>query len=155
MNPCPICHYVSAATHSPAYCTLMLTVAVLLASFGSGVSARVAAFAVIIVPDEAVTLLRTNNPARRWSLSMASPAYSTAVLTVAVLLAMFGSGVSAMVAALSVMTEPEDAVTLTVSRTVHVVFGAMLLFSWQTNCPVPWYGGCVQVPSPGVPEMRM
>jgi hypothetical protein len=48
------------------------------------------------------------------------------------LLARFGSGVSAMVAALSVITVPAGAVTFTVRRTVHVVFGAMLLFSWQT-----------------------
>ncbi len=37
-----------------------------------------------------------------------------------------------MVAALSVITVPAGAVTFTVRRTVHVVFGAMLLFSWQT-----------------------
>jgi hypothetical protein len=61
----------------------------------------------------------------------------TVTLTVVVLLAMFGSGVSAMVAAFSVITVPEGAVTFTVKRTVHVVFGAMLLFSWQTICPVP------------------
>ena len=35
------------------------------------------------------------------------------------------------------LTVPEGAVTFTVKRTVHVVFGAMLLFSWQTICPVP------------------
>jgi hypothetical protein len=81
--------------------------------------------------------------------------YCTLMLTVAVLLAMFGSNVSAIVAALSVITVPDGAVTLTVRRTVHVVFGAMLLFSWQMICPVPRYGGCVHVPSPGVPEMRM
>jgi hypothetical protein len=59
------------------------------------------------------------------------------VLTVAMLLAIFGSGVSAIVAALSVITVPEGAVTFTVSRTVHVAFGAMALFSWQTISPVP------------------
>ena len=76
------------------------------------------------------------------------------MLTVAMLLARFGSGVSAMVAAFSVITVPAGAVTLTVRRTVHVVLGAMPLFSWQTICPVPSYGGVVHVPSPGVPEMR-
>ena len=81
--------------------------------------------------------------------------HCTLMLTVAVLLAMFGSGVSAKVAALSLITVPAGAVTFTVNRTVHVVFGAMLLFSWQTICPVPWYGGVVHMPSPGVPEMRM
>ena len=68
---------------------------------------------------------------------------------------MFGSGVSAIVAAFSVITIPGAAVTNTVSRTVYVVLGAMLLFSWQTTAPVPWYGGRVHVPNPGVPEMRM
>ena len=68
--------------------------------------------------------------------------HCTLMLTVAVLLARLGSGVSAMVAAFSVITVPAGAVTFTVSRTVHVVFGAMLPFSWQTICPVPWYGGC-------------
>ena len=37
--------------------------------------------------------------------------------------------------AFSVITSPDGAVTFTVSRTVHVVFGAMLLFSWQTISP--------------------
>src|SRR5215475_5407373 len=64
--------------------------------------------------------------------------HCTLRLTVAVLSAMFGSGVCAMVAAFAVIVEPGDPVTFTVSRTVHVVFGAMLLFSWQTICPVPW-----------------
>jgi hypothetical protein len=59
------------------------------------------------------------------------------MLTVAVLLAMFGSSESAMVAAFAVIVAAGDAVTFTVNRTVHVVFGAMLLFSWQTICPVP------------------
>ena len=59
----------------------------------------------------------------------------TVVLTVAVLLARLGSGVSDSVAAFSVITVPAGAVTFTVSRTVHVVFGAMLLFSWQTIVP--------------------
>jgi hypothetical protein len=58
-------------------------------------------------------------------------------LTVAVLLARLGSGVSSVVVALSVITVPEGAVTLTVRRTVHVVFDAMALFSWQTISPVP------------------
>jgi hypothetical protein len=40
-------------------------------------------------------------------------------------------------AAFSVITVPEGAVTFTVSRTVHVVFGAMLALSWHTICPVP------------------
>jgi hypothetical protein len=53
------------------------------------------------------------------------------------LFARFGSNVSAMVAAFTVITEPAAAVTFTVSRTVHVVFGAMLSFSWQSICPVP------------------
>src|ERR1700758_474150 len=66
--------------------------------------------------------------------------HCTVVLTVAVLLARLGSGVSAMVAAFSVITVPEGAVTFTVSRTVQVVLGAMLAFSWQTICPVPRYG---------------
>ena len=48
-----------------------------------------------------------------------------------------GSGVFAMVAAFSVITVPAGAVTFTVNRTVHVVFGAMTLFSWQTIGPVP------------------
>ena len=77
------------------------------------------------------------------------------MLTVAVLLARLGSNVVSLVAAFSVITVPADAVTFTVNRTVHVVFGAMAAFSWQTICPVPWYGGVVHVPSPGVPEMRM
>jgi hypothetical protein len=64
-------------------------------------------------------------------------AHCTVILTVAILLAMLGSAVSAMVAALSVITVPAGAVTFTVKRTVHVVFGAMALFSWQTICPVP------------------
>jgi len=55
----------------------------------------------------------------------------------AVLLAGLGSGLSAVTAAFSVITVPDGAVTFTVRRTVHVVFGAMLLFSWQTICPVP------------------
>jgi hypothetical protein len=42
-----------------------------------------------------------------------------------------------MVAAFSVITAPAGAVTLTVNRTVHVVFAAMAAFSWQTICPVP------------------
>ena len=79
----------------------------------------------------------------------------TLILTVAVLLARLGSGVSAVVAAFSVITVPAGAVTFTTTLTVHVVFGAMALFSWQTICPVPSYGGVVHVPSPGVPEMRM
>ena len=63
--------------------------------------------------------------------------YCTVRLAVAVLLAKFGSSVSAMAAAFSVITVPEGAVTFTVKRTVHVVFGAILLFSWQTTWPVP------------------
>jgi hypothetical protein len=59
--------------------------------------------------------------------------HCTVVLTVAVLLARLGSIESAMVAPLSVITVPAGAVTFIVNRTVHVVFGAMLLFSWQTN----------------------
>ena len=55
--------------------------------------------------------------------------HCTLMLTVAVLLARFGSGVSAMVAAFAVIAVPAGAVTLTVRRTVHVVFGAMLPFS--------------------------
>ena len=58
--------------------------------------------------------------------------HCTVVLTMAALFAVFGSGVSAVAAAFSVITLPDGAVTFTVSRTVHVVFGAMLLFSWQT-----------------------
>ena len=54
---------------------------------------------------------------------------TTVRLTVAVLLARLGSGVSARVAAFSVITVPDGAVTFTVSRTVQVVFGAMLEFS--------------------------
>jgi hypothetical protein len=64
-------------------------------------------------------------------------AHCTLMLTVAVLLAGLGSSVSAKVAAFSVMTVPDGAVTFTVSCTVHVVFGAMLAFSWQMICPVP------------------
>lgn len=63
------------------------------------------------------------------SVAGMSQAHCTGMLTVAVLLARFESGVSAMVAAFSVITVPAAAVTLTVSRTVHVVFGAMLPFS--------------------------
>jgi uncharacterized YccA/Bax inhibitor family protein len=63
--------------------------------------------------------------------------HCTVVLIVALLLAMFGSVVSAMVAAFWVITVPAGAVTFTVRRTVQVVFGAMLLFSWQTTCHVP------------------
>ena len=59
--------------------------------------------------------------------------YGTTVrLTVAVLLAMLGSALSAMVAAVSVITVPAGAVTFTVNRTVHVVFRAMSPFSSQT-----------------------
>lgn len=83
------------------------------------------------------------------------PGHSTARLTVAVLLAEFGSAVTSVAVALSVITVPAEAVTFTVTRSVHVVFGAIALFSLQMICPVPWYGGCVHVPSPGVPEMRM
>ena len=63
--------------------------------------------------------------------------YCTVVLTVAVLLARLGSNVSAIVAAFSVITVPAGAVTFTIRLTVHVVFGAMALFSWQTISPVP------------------
>jgi hypothetical protein len=51
------------------------------------------------------------------------------MLADAVLFAILGSGVSAIVAAFSVITAPAGAVTFTVTRTVHVVFGAMLAFS--------------------------
>ena len=69
---------------------------------------------------------------------MLSPvSYCTVVLTVAVLLARLGSNVSAKVAASSVIEVPDDAVTCTVRRTVHVVLGAMALFSLQMICPVP------------------
>jgi hypothetical protein len=61
--------------------------------------------------------------------------------------------VSAIVAAFSVIVVPAAAVTFTVSCTVHVVFGAMLLFSWQTTEPVPPKVGVLHVPSPGVPEI--
>jgi hypothetical protein len=77
------------------------------------------------------------------------------MVTVDVLLVRVGSSMSAIVAAFSVTTAPDGAVTFTVRRTVHVVLGAMLPFSWQAICPVPWYGGVVQLLSPGVPEMRM
>ena len=63
--------------------------------------------------------------------------HCTVMLTVAVLLARLGSGVSSWSVAFSVITVPDGAVTFTVSRTVHVVFGAMALFSWQTISPVP------------------
>jgi hypothetical protein len=66
-----------------------------------------------------------------------APSYWTVVLTVAVLLARWGSDVSAKVAAFSVITVPGGAVTFTTTLTVHVVFGAMALFSWQTIFPVP------------------
>ena len=71
----------------------------------------------------------------RWGLGKSTnrfpafSAYCTFMLTVAVLLARLGSGVSAMVAPLSVITVPAGVVTFTVNRTVQVVFGAMLLFS--------------------------
>ena len=67
--------------------------------------------------------------------SVFAASHCTVVLTVAVLLAMLGSGVFAMVAAFSVITVPVAAVTFTVNRTVHVVLGAILLFSWQTIGP--------------------
>jgi HEPN/RES N-terminal domain 1 len=54
---------------------------------------------------------------------------TTVRLTVALLLARLGSGLSAMVAALSVITVPAGAVTFTVRRTVHVVLRAMAPFS--------------------------
>ena len=63
--------------------------------------------------------------------------YCTVVLTVAVLLARVGSVVSSVAVALSVITVPDGAVTFTTTLTVHVVFGAMALFSWQTISPVP------------------
>ena len=66
-----------------------------------------------------------------------SHAHCTVMLTVAVLLARFGSGVFSVVVALSVITVPDGAVTFTTTLTVHVVFGAMALFSWQTISPVP------------------
>ena len=53
--------------------------------------------------------------------------HCTLRLTVAVLLAMFGSGVSDIVAAFAVIVAPVAAVTFTVRRTVHVVLGAMPL----------------------------
>jgi hypothetical protein len=68
---------------------------------------------------------------------LAISVHCTVRLTVAMLLAMFGSGVSAVVAAFSVITVPDGAVTFTVSRTVHVVFRSILPFSWQMICPVP------------------
>ncbi len=55
--------------------------------------------------------------------------YSTAVLTVAVASAVFGSGVTSVAVPVSVITLPDGAVTFTVSRSVHVVFGAIALFS--------------------------
>ena len=55
--------------------------------------------------------------------------HCTVMFTVAMLLARFGSGVSAIVAAFSVITVPAGAVTFTTTLTVHVVFGAMALFS--------------------------
>ena len=58
-------------------------------------------------------------------VSFLSSDHCTLRLTVAMLFARLGSGVSAIAAALSVMTVPEGAVTFTVSRTVHVVLGAM------------------------------
>src|ERR1700741_2649769 len=88
-------------------------------------------------------------------MDIQSGRYCTVVVIDAVLFAIFGSSVFAIVAAFSVITVPAGAVTFTVRRTVHVVFGAMLLFSLQTIWPVPPKGGVVQVPSPGVPEMRM
>ena len=56
-------------------------------------------------------------------------AYCTLILIVAILLVRFGSGVSAVVAAFSVITVTAGAVTFTVSRTVYVVFGAIAAFS--------------------------
>ena len=55
--------------------------------------------------------------------------YCTVTRTDALLLAKFGSVVSAVAVPLSVITTPAGAVTFTVNRTVHIVFGAMLLFS--------------------------
>ena len=81
--------------------------------------------------------------------------YSTGTLTVEVASEGFGSGVTSVAVPVSVMTLPDGAVTFTVSRSVHVVFGAMALFSKQVIPPVPPYGGVVHIPSPGVPEIRM
>ncbi len=55
--------------------------------------------------------------------------YCTVVLIFAVLLAWLRSVVSSVTDAPSVMIVPDGAVTLTVRRTVQVVFGAMALFS--------------------------
>ena len=53
-----------------------------------------------------------------------------------------------MVAALSVITVPDGAVTFTVTLTVHVVFGAMALFSWQTICSSSLVGRSCARPQP-------
>ena len=50
--------------------------------------------------------------------------HCTLRLTVAVLLGEFGSGVFAMVAACSMITAPDGAVTFIVRRAVHVVLGS-------------------------------
>ena len=64
-------------------------------------------------------------------------AHGTVMRSVAMLLARLGSNISAMVAAFSVITVPGGAVTFTITLTVHVLFGAMALFSWQTIYPIP------------------
>jgi hypothetical protein len=55
--------------------------------------------------------------------SLAYCGYCILMLTVAVLLAGLGSGVTTKVAAFSVITVPDGAVTFTAIRIVHVVFG--------------------------------
>jgi hypothetical protein len=79
--------------------------------------------------------------------------HCTVVLTVAVLFAGFGSGVSSVAVPLSVMTVPEGAVTFTVNRRVHVVFGAIALFLWQAIPPVPHKRELYTHPGPGVPAI--
>jgi len=57
--------------------------------------------------------------------------------TVAVSFSGFGSGVTSVAVPVSVMTLPDGTVTFTVNRSVHVVFGAIALFSLQAISPLP------------------
>jgi hypothetical protein len=72
--------------------------------------------------------------------------HCTLRLTVAVLLAIFGSDVSAMEAPFSVITVPDGAVTCTV-RTIHVVFG-LLCDSYRSfwNQRTDWCIGIIAYP---------
>ena len=78
-------------------------------------------------------------------MDIQSGRYCTVVVIDAVLFAIFGSSVFAMVAAFAVITVPAGAVTFTVRRTVHVVFGAMLPFR-NKIIHVRWSGESAWIP---------